>query len=233
MQNRKRDLIRFYSLLHRLENQVGGRLLLTDCSSKSNLPSRGIYFFMETSEMRSDTGDGFRVVRVGTHGLKSGSRSTLWKRLSQHKGTINSGAGNHRGSIFRLLIGSALADKVTSCTTWGQRSTLKGDQRLLEMPMEQEVSAILRKMPFLYLEVDDVPGPESLRGFIERNSIALLSNFQKPPLDPPSEVWRGHQCDREKVRLSGLWNQNHINEAYDPAFLQTLELMVEKMRLIR
>ena len=28
-----------------------------------------------------------RIVRVGTHGLKTGSRSTLWGRLSQHRGT--------------------------------------------------------------------------------------------------------------------------------------------------
>ena len=32
-------------------------------------------------------------------------------------------------------------------------------------------------MPFLWLEVPDPPGPDSLRGYIERNAIVLLSNY--------------------------------------------------------
>ena len=63
---------------------------------------------MEDGECRSDSGDGLRVVRVGTHALTSSSRTTLWKRLSQHKGQKASGGGNHRGSIFRLLVGSTV-----------------------------------------------------------------------------------------------------------------------------
>ena len=55
-------------------------------------------------ETRSGTGAGPRVVRIGTHGLKNGSRSTLWGRLSQHRGSSRSGLGNHRGSSFRLLV---------------------------------------------------------------------------------------------------------------------------------
>jgi len=41
-------------------------------------------------------------------------------------------------------------------------------------------------MPFLWLEIDDAPSAGSMRGFVERNAIALLSNLAKPPLDPPS-----------------------------------------------
>jgi hypothetical protein len=85
-------------------------------------------------------------------------------------------------------------------------------------------------MPFLWLEVDDPPGPASLRGYLERNSIALLSNLGKPHLDPPSPGWRGRSCDRGKalVRDSGLWNQRHVDEAYDPAFLDVLARLVDK-----
>lgn len=70
---------------------------------------------------------------------------------------------------------------------------------------------------------------ESLRGYIERNSIALLSNLGKPPLDPPSATWRGRLCDRGKARVrdSGLWNQNHVNEDYDAGFLDQLEKLVD------
>ncbi len=85
-------------------------------------------------------------------------------------------------------------------------------------------------MPFLWLAVADAPGPDSLRGYIERNSIALLSNLGKPPLDPPSKGWRGRVCDRNKARVrdSGLWNQNHVDEDYDPRFLDVLDRLVAK-----
>jgi len=81
-------------------------------------------------------------------------------------------------------------------------------------------------MPFIWLPIEDVPSPESARGYIERNSIALLSNYNKASLDPPSKIWLGHDSDRERVRNSGLWNQNHVDETYDPTFLIKLEQLV-------
>jgi hypothetical protein len=81
-------------------------------------------------------------------------------------------------------------------------------------------------MPFVWLSVHDKPGPASMRGKIERNAIALLSNFDKPPLDPPLPQWHGRHCDRSRVRASGLWNQNHVDESYEPPFLDDLEQLV-------
>jgi hypothetical protein len=153
----------------------------------------------------------------------------LWGRLSQHKGSVSSGGGNHRGSIFRLLLGTTIPGTSIEGSTWGKESTAKSEVRLREMATERKVSAIVRNMPFLYLGVDDAPTPDSARGFIERHSIALLSNLGKPPLDPPSSTWRGLRCNREKVRLSGLWNQNHVDKIYDPLFLQTMESLIKKM----
>ena len=74
------------------------------------------------------------------------------------------------------------------------------------------------------------PAPDSLRGVIERNSIALLSNLNRPAIDEASSVWLGRVCDRGKARVmnSGLWNQNHVDEDYDPAFLDTLEQLIER-----
>ena len=92
-------------------------------------PQRGLYFFCEAGEERSGTGTGMRVVRVGTHGLKAGSRNTLWGRLSQHRGTSR-GSGNHRGSIFRLLLGIALARREASvCRPRGASAETPGLQR--------------------------------------------------------------------------------------------------------
>ena len=81
-------------------------------------------------------------------------------------------------------------------------------------------------MTFLWLSIADDAGPESQRGYIERNAIALLSNYGRGPLDQPSQGWLGHHCNRERVRNSGLWNSNHVDERYDPAFLDRLDQFV-------
>jgi hypothetical protein len=101
------DLVRFYSIITTLESKIGGAKRLSDCSGRASWPQRGVYFFHEPGENRTDTGEGPRIVRVGTHALKLGSGTKLWTRLSQHKGPTASGGGNHRGSIFRLIVTNA------------------------------------------------------------------------------------------------------------------------------
>lgn len=220
------DLHRFYALMDELARRTGGPRRLAECSGRLDWPQRGVYFFMEPGEVRRESGDGPRIVRVGTHALKDGSRTTLWKRLSQHKGQ-RSGGGNHRGSIFRLLVGAALlADDPALCSTWGQGNNAARDIREAERELESRVSTVIGRMPFLFVHIGDDPGPQSLRGVIERNAIALLSNSGKPPLDRASDGWLGAVCPRTRVRASHLWNQNHVDEAYDPAFLDTLEALV-------
>lgn len=225
--DRAADLIRFYDLLDRLEARIGGKRCLADCSGRMGWPRRGLYFFFEHGEQRSDSGDGPRVVRVGTHALAARSGTSLWNRLSQHRGDVSSGGGNHRGSIFRLIVGTALSGgDVVPPPSWGRGNTADRSTREAEKHHEQQVSSVIRAMPFLWLEIDDEPGPTSARGLVERNSIALLSNFRRAPLDSPSPGWLGHRCNRERVRLSGLWNQNHVDEAHENGFLDTLENLV-------
>src|SRR5262245_46620080 len=127
MQRRLDDLVRFYALLDRLERRSGGRRLLSACDGRMAWPTRGVYFFMENGEVRTDSGSGLRIVRVGTHALTEGSATTLWKRLSQHKGQQKSGGGNHRGSIFRLLVGSTLVNGSKPCATWGVKNSAPKD----------------------------------------------------------------------------------------------------------
>ena len=86
MINRKDDLNRFYELLRVLERKTGGPFYLSD-SHPTSFPRRGVYFFMESGEFRADTSTGFRVVRVGTHGLTQGSKSTLAQRLFSTQGS--------------------------------------------------------------------------------------------------------------------------------------------------
>lgn len=227
---RLRDLVRFYSIMDRLEQVIGGTRVLGDCRGRMVWPQRGVYFFHEIGEARSDTGIGPRIVRVGTHALKAGGSTTLWGRLSTHRGQVRRGGGNHRGSIFRLIVGTALiARDGQRFPTWGEGSSAAKDIKASEVELERAVSQVICKMPFLWLSISDEPGPDSMRGKIERNSIALLSNFNKAPLDSPSPQWLGHHCDRERVRASGLWNQNHVDESYDPGFLSDLEMLVTQM----
>lgn len=236
---RLEDLRTFYELLDRMKASQGGMRTLAECHGRMDWPKRGVYFFFEPGETRSDSGEGPRTTRVGTHALTPRSRTTLWNRLSQHRGVESTGGGNHRGSIFRLLVGAALKQRnpMNSPESWGigsdpgaaarklgvDRSTIKN----LEHSLEQRVSQHIGAMPFLYLSVDDTPGGESLRGQIEQNSIALLSNFERDSLDPPSSSWLGQYSDRPRVRESGLWNNNHVNQTYDSRFLVDLERLIQ------
>lgn len=102
-----------------------------------------------------------------------------------------------------------------------------------EQFLEGEVSAVIGRMPFLWLAVEDEPGPDSLRAMIERNAIALLSNFGKETINPPSQSWLGRFSDREKVRGSGLWNQDHVDDCYDPIFLSIFAGLIGQMEETR
>ena len=231
MPNRLSDLQRFYDLLGQPEGRVGGMRRLSACTGRLEWPDRGVYFFFESGEQRTESGSGPRVVRVGTHALRAGSRTKLLNRLSQHRGSARSGRGNHRGSIFRLLIGEALSrrDSTLGLKTWGKGSSAGPDVRAAEREHERAVSTYLGEMPILWVDVDDAPGGDSMRGRIERNAIALLSGFYEPPLDPPSPSWLGNSSGREKVIGSGLWNQNHVDESYSASFLDELESRIQAM----
>lgn len=226
------DLARFYAALNLLESGVGGKRRLSHCDGRMSWPKRGVYFFFEHGESRSGSGNGSRVVRVGTHAVSSTSSSgtTLWSRLSQHRGVASTGKGNHRGSVFRQLLGLALIERYPECSvaTWGEGDSAPKDVREEEIELEQQVSQMIGEMPFLWLEIDDPPGPGSHRRYIEKNAIALLSGYNRPHIDPPSDSWLGLHCPRGKVRNSGLWNQRHVKDDYDPGFLSEFENLVAR-----
>lgn len=187
-----------------------------------------MYFFFQDGELRGD-GRTLRVVRVGTHAVSEGSRTTFWKRLAQHKGTMGgalAGGGSHRGSVFRRHVGAALLD-TGDCPpgvrqTWGQGGTADRQTRSAEYRLERDVSAYIGDLPFLWLGIPDPRGVGSDRRMIEANAIALLSNDGRPPIDPPSPGWLGYHADRAAIRKSGLWNVNHVGERHEPAFLDLL-----------
>lgn len=232
----ERMLDKFYELIGSAIDRVGTRIL-RECHGRMNWPNRGVYFFFESGELRSD-GLSPRIVRVGTHAVSHGSRTKLWNRLSSHRGTT-SGGGNHRGSVFRKLVGAALLDRdeslVPKPATWGLGNNAPQEARNQELHVEQAVSNYIGAMRFTWIEIDDEPSRNSLRSYVERNSIALLSNDSpaRDKTDYPSTEWLGHHSRSPGVRASGLWNVNHTRESCDPEFLFVLEKSISMVRYDR
>lgn len=234
-ERRVADTARFYELLGRIEERVGGRRRLADCHGRMDWPERGVYFFFEKGEERRSLGAGGRVVRVGTHALTR-KKTILWRRLREHRGNAKGGGGTHRGSVFRLLVGESLARRGDCALprSWGvgrgaaarRLGLTPAALKEAETALERRVTATIGRMPLLWLSVLDAPGPESARGRIERGAIALLSNTDSAAADGPSAHWLGMHSDRQPVRTSGLWNNNHVDDDYDPAFLDEMEVLV-------
>ena len=186
MTNRQRDTERFYNLLARLEERVGGKRRLSDCHRNMGWPRRGVYFFFEETETRSNPNGGLRVVRVGTHAVTAKSKSQLLNRLYEHK-------QDGGRSVFRDHVNRALRKRPSN----GR-----------EHNHTRCISTYIGQMPFLWINVDG-DDSHNLRKRIERNAIALLSDFNGKATDEQSRQWLGNCSDNEAVNLSGLWNVQH------------------------
>lgn len=215
------DLEELYQILYWLSLQTDGPQPLSQSRGES---SQGVYFFFEPNEIRFCS-ERLRVVRVGTHAVSSGSKATLRQRLRTHRGTED-GGGNHRSSIFRSHVGAALMrrnDSQADFPEWGDQSADTRKIKASEVRLERAVSKIIRQMPVLCLDVAGPAGSKSDRAYIERNSIALLSEVGSR-VDSPTEQWLGRSSPKEAIRRSGLWNVNFVNDTtWDPEFLDILE----------
>ena len=197
-------LNQFYQIMNRLESRLSRKRLLKDSDGEMGWPKQGIYFFFENGEKRSN-GSESRVVRVGTHAVSRGSKTILWSRLRTHRGSIggpHAGGGNHRGSIFRLHVGTAIIKRKEwreKYPEWGKGSSAPKATREDEYDVEKLVSDHIRSMQFLWLKVEDAASKDSMRAVLERNAIALLSNFGRlgtgQEIDPPSPSWLGNDCE--------------------------------------
>jgi hypothetical protein len=202
--NSQKDSDLFYALLDELSAHIGSPRKLKDSSASSGWPRQGVYFFFEDGEVRVNGTP--RVVRIGTHALTSTSNTTLWNRLSNHRGNIggsNPGGGNHRGSIFRGHVGTALLNggdwPSEVHQSWRDKNAYQLG-REGEHSLEQAVSRHIGEMPFLWLEVPDL----AERKVIESNSIELLSR-RRGGVDADSPQWLGRNAESEKVRSSARY----------------------------
>lgn len=230
---RRRDLLRFYSLINQLENRIGQKYSLMSSENTLKKMGEGVYFLFEAGETRSDFGTSLRIVKAGANLVDGPYPSdTLWKRLRQHRGTIAgvyTGGGDHRQSVLRYYVGTALLVRDgLYCDSWGLGTKGNSRVRQAEHNLECRVSQVIRKMPLLCMEIPNQPERVGLKDYIVKQSIGLLSNFHRRAWEPPSDSWLGHYCGNALVRESGLWNANHVMEAYDPAFLDVLEDLISK-----
>ncbi|MXR50918.1 hypothetical protein GRX03_04755 [Halovenus sp. WSH3] len=237
--SRRDDLDRFYDLLGKVAARVGGPRRLKRCTGYMDWPDRGVYFFLEPGESRSES-DQSRVTRVGTHAVSTGSGTSLWDRLKQHYGTGSGSSdhphgGNHRGSVYRKRVGEAIIAKYDlheEYPAWDDRwSSIDRDRSAVrdeEYILERRVSTYIREQPFLWVDVDDEPSADSDRAYIEQNAIALLSNVAEETVDPRADGWLGKYSRSREIRESGLWNVNHVEDEYDPAFLDVFADAVKR-----
>jgi hypothetical protein len=220
--SRRSELDDFYRILGELRERVGGYRRLAECDGRIQWPRCGVYYFFEDGELRE--GKSLRVVRVGTHALTSTSKTSLWTRLAQHRGNEkgrNAGGGKHRGSIFRLLVGDALlrAGRFSDALpSWGKGNSASREIMDAEVALERAVSEHIRPMPLLWIGVED----RESRAFIEQNSIALLSNYRRDPIDSASDSWLGRESSRKEVRESGLWNVRNVDDEPSLRFTEVL-----------
>ncbi|MDD2319446.1 MAG: hypothetical protein PHO83_05270 [Geobacteraceae bacterium] len=211
-------LDQFYSIVHELAENSNGYVPFGSFSVNSSFPQKGVYLFFEKNEYRLFHQNKLRVTRVGTHAVSKGSKSALWTRLRTHKGT-SEGKGNHRSSIFRLHVGSALINKLAlSSDSWGNGQSATKAIRSSEENIETMVSNYISQMFFLWLNVPGDSFANNDRAYIEKNIIALLAG-PSGPIDVGSENWLGFNSANNAIPKSSLWNVNYVYDNYDPRFL--------------
>lgn len=214
---------RFYRLVEKLES--GGAAAQFECLRPSSVPNQGLYLFFEPTEVCQGSSR-LRVVRIGTHAVSKGSKSTLWSRLKTHLGT--SDGGSHRSSIFRLHVGAALRARrqETQPPSWGLGMTASPETREAEKGLEAEVTRFMRSLRVAWLDIGDPASSVSDRAILECQLIGFLSN-QLNPHDPPSSGWLGLHSPTTEIVRSGLWNIRSTSTVALTGFLDLFEFYVE------
>ena len=159
------------------------------------LPENGLYVFYEAGESANLCGQlTDRIVRIGTH--KKDGR--LRARIRQHY------TGNHIASVFRRHLGGALLRRDDPSPANQQLAHWLAGSRPSSRDVERKVSERLRDN-FSYSAFSVPLAADRLA--LESGLIALMAQY---PLGVPSTSWLGRHSVSEVIRVSGLWNKQHI-----------------------
>lgn len=169
----------------------------------TSIPKNGIYIIFEKGE-RFDGLD--RIVRVGTH---TGDNQLI-SRLKQHFYQENKNR-----SIFRKNIGRCILAKENPSylPIWELDITPKIDRekklsqidKIYEKQLETRISQYIRNnFSFCVFEVAE----KSERLFWESRLVSILA--QSTALTPSID-WLGNYSTKDKIRESGLWQVNELN----------------------
>ncbi|PSO33562.1 hypothetical protein C7G41_00865 [Bradyrhizobium sp. MOS002] len=216
-----------YSIFDKLGS--AGQIKTLRDALQSSLPDQGVYFFFDPKEQTRFSQTLPRLVRIGTHGVSSGSRATLRDRLRTHLGTSD-GYGNHRSSVFRLHVGEALIrrDELREqYPDWGSGQNSTAAVRDKEKPLERAVSEILGSLLVCWIAVADKSAKESARSLIERLSIALFTEHLLP-VEGPGSNWLGLHSKHNVIVKTGLWNLRDAGGKADVSLPRIIHTRVMK-----
>lgn len=180
------------------------------------IPERGVYLFLDPNEPSPFGGP--RLVRVGTHAVSEGSKTSLRTRLRNHLGN-RAGGGSHRGSIFRLHVGRALLqrDQIShNFPNWGVGQDAPKSIRASEAEIEARVSTYLSALQVASIPILDQASKTSARALAEDQIIALFTENLEP-IEKSSAEWLGLYSPVSEVRCSGLWNIRAVGNTYNDA----------------
>jgi len=190
-----------------------GLFTLKDVDGRHPWPEQGVYFFFDRNEPNPGLGLPGRIVRVGSHGVAANKNSALWARLRQHRGSLKNGGGNHRCSIFRWHIGTAIEGMPPS---WLNRNTSNSEVARLEHKHECFVSDYIRELSFTVIKILGTPSKDCQRAVFERECIAFLSWAGQNGLIKTGNKWLGLQTVNDKIKKSGLWNVKDVWKQEQP-----------------
>lgn len=170
----------------------------------SDIPKNGIYVLFEEGEKGHS---GNRIVRVGINR----GQGNLYQRLTEHYVKMNKDR-----SIFRKNIGLAILNAqkdqfiekwkidLTTHASRQKHKELVQSEELLRV--EKEVSEIIqRNFSFIVIQVDD---PNERIGL----ESALISTVAHCEECGPSKQWLGLRSPKKKIRESGLWQEQGMND---------------------
>lgn len=184
-----------YTEIHKYFNSLPSYTYKGNGQFSSAPPNQGgIYIMFEEGE----TVGGFkRIVRVGK------AEKSLLTRLRQH--FVNE---DKDGSIFRKHIGRALLQKNNQSQAVIDKWNTKGEKN---SDIEKEVTEELKKFSFCCITL---PTQKEISK-LEQTLIEILSIYnrlykEQNGADIFSKNWLGKYCSNEKVKTSGLWNDEHV-----------------------